>query len=128
MQIGGKTYKYYDINKLNDERVKRLPISIKVLLECAVRNCNGFSVTKEDVEHIKNWEHSSKNNTEIAFKPARVILQDLTGVPLVVDLAGLRDAVKRLGGNPEHVNPSCPVDLVIDHSVQVDFARSPEAL
>lgn len=77
VQIGGKTYKYYDINKLNDERVKRLPISIKVLLECAVRNCNGFSVTKEDVEHIKNWEHSSKNNVLIALFRLKLLSNQL---------------------------------------------------
>lgn len=83
----------------------RLPVSIKVLLECAIRNCDGFSITPNDVEHILDWEKTSTHNTEIPFKPSRVILQDLTGVPLVVDLAGLRDAVKGLGGDAAKVNP-----------------------
>jgi len=75
-----------------------------------------------------DWKNTSTKNTEIPFKPSRVILQDLTGVPLVVDLAAMRDAVARLGGDASKVNPQCPVDLVIDHSVQVDFARTPESL
>lgn len=113
---------------MGDERIKSLPIAVKVLLECALRNCDEFNVTKEDVENIINWKVTSTTNTEIPFKPSRVILQDLTGVPLVVDLAAMRDAVARLGGDSSKVNPLCPVDLVIDHSLQVDFARTADSL
>lgn len=119
---------FYDIQALNDPRFKTLPFSIRVLLESAVRNCDEFEVTKKDVENILNWQVTSQEQTEIPFKPARVILQDLTGVPAVVDLASMRDAMARLGGDPTRINPLVPVDLVIDHSVQVDFARSPDAM
>lgn len=90
------------------------------MLEAAVRNCDDFSVKSSDIENILNWQKTSLNSIEIPFKPARVILQDFTGVPAVVDLAAMRDAMERLGGNPNKVNPLVPVDLVIDHSVQVD--------
>jgi aconitate hydratase len=98
----------------------RLPFSIRVLLEAALRNCDGYQVTEADVERIARWEPNMESPGEIPFKPARVILQDFTGVPCVVDLAAMRDAVKRLGGDPKKINPLVPVDLVIDHSVQVD--------
>lgn len=105
--------------------VDRLPYSIRVLLESVVRNCDGFHVTKEDVEKILNWEkhQSNENGVEVSFKPSRVILQDFTGVPALVDFAAMRDAVHNFGGNPMMINPICPADLVIDHSVQVDYAR-----
>ncbi|XP_031345922.1 cytoplasmic aconitate hydratase-like isoform X2 [Photinus pyralis] len=127
--ISGKEYNYYDIASLG-EKYKRLPYSIRILLESAVRNCDNFQVTQKDVESILNWEHNQRdeNGIEVAFKPARVILQDFTGVPAVVDFAAMRDAVKRLGGDPQKINPICPADLVIDHSVQVDFVRSADAL
>ena len=128
LQIGEKTYKYYNIQALNDPRLSKLPYSIRILLESAIRNCDEFEVKSSDVENILNWEQTSKQDIEIPFKPARVLLQDLTGVPAVVDLAALRDAFVKLGGNPEKINPLCPVDLVIDHSVQVDVARSMDAL
>lgn len=105
-----------------------MPFSVRVLLESAVRNCDNFSVTEADVENILNWKVNSTKDVEIPFKPARVILQDFTGVPAVVDLAAMRDAVKRLGLDPMKINPLCPVDLVIDHSVQVDTSRSAESL
>src|SRR5436190_9963751 len=98
----------------------RLPFSIKVLLESALRNCDGFQVTEEDVRRLAGWSPKSGEPVEIPFKPARVILQDFTGLPCVVDLAAMGDAVKRLGGDPGKINPLVPVDLVIDHSVQVD--------
>lgn len=103
----------------------RLPFSIRVLLESAIRNCDEFQVKTSDVNKILEWEiHQKKEEgVEVAFKPSRVILQDLTGVPAVVDFAAMRDAVKKLGGNPEQINPICPSDLVIDHSIQVDFVR-----
>ena len=94
-----------------------------MLLESAVRNCDNFQVKSEDVERILDWKANRGKNVEVAFKPARVLLQDFTGVPAVVDFAAIRDTVKRLGGDPLDVNPLCPADLVIDHSVQVDFYR-----
>ena len=103
-----------------------MPFSIRILLESAVRNCDNFQVKEDDVEKIFGWaaNQAVEGGVEVAFKPARVILQDFTGVPAVVDFAAMRDAVKQLGGDPNRINPICPSDLVIDHSVQVDFARS----
>lgn len=103
------------------------------MLESAVRNCDNFQVSEKDVQRILEWrslkgEADNQNDTEVSFKPARVILQDFTGVPAVVDFAAMRDAVLKLGGDPNRINPVCPSDLVIDHSVQVDFAREPDAL
>lgn len=102
-------------------------------MESAVRNCDNFQVKEADVHNILNWnatkgEVKAADDIEIPFKPARVILQDFTGVPAVVDFAAMRDAVLKLGGDPDKINPICPSDLVIDHSVQVDFARTPDAL
>jgi len=128
LSINGETFRYYDLKGLNDERLNRLPFSIRILLESAVRNCDGFTVKQSDVENILDWEKKSTAATEVQFKPARVILQDFTGVPAVVDLAAMRDAVNRLGGDPSKINPHVPVDLVIDHSVQVDKFNSPDAL
>lgn len=90
-----------------------------------MRNCDDFQVKKSDVEKVLDWEKHQANDdgVEVAFKPARVILQDLTGVPAVVDFAAMRNSVKELGGDPEKINPICPSDLVIDHSIQVDFVR-----
>ena len=101
---------------------------MRVLLESAVRNCDNFSVNEQDVENILNWKSTSTKDVEIPFKPARVILQDFTGVPAVVDLAAMRDAVQRLGLDPMKINPLCPVDLVVDHSVQVDSSRAADSL
>jgi len=128
LKVGDKTYKYYDLNKLNDERVKRLPFSIRILLESAVRNADNFVIKPEDVENILAWETTSLKSVEVPFRPARVILQDFTGVPCVVDLAAMRDAVRRLGSDPAKINPLVPVDLVIDHSVQVDVYRTEDAV
>ncbi|XP_022830383.1 cytoplasmic aconitate hydratase-like [Spodoptera litura] len=129
IEIDGKQFKYYDVTGLG-EKYDRLPYSVRVLLESCVRNCDGFQVLQKDVQNVLEWETNQavEGGVEIAFKPARVILQDLTGVPAVVDFAAMRDAVKDLGGDPQKINPICPADLVIDHSVQVDFARSPDAL
>ena len=107
--------------------VEKLPFSIKILLENALRNLDNYAVTEEDVKNLANWSKDAPNVT-IPFKPARVILQDFTGVPSVVDLAALRSAMERAGGDPEKINPVCPVDLVIDHSVQVDAYGSDAAL
>lgn len=128
IDINGKTYKYYDLAALG-AKYDRLPFSIRVLLESCVRNCDNFQVLEKDVQNVLDWERNqAQDAVEIAFKPARVILQDLTGVPAVVDFAAMRDAVRTLGGDPQKINPICPADLVIDHSVQVDFARTPDAL
>ena len=93
-----------------------------------MRNADGFAITDKDVEKIVDWVKTSSQQVEIPFKPARVLMQDFTGVPAVVDLAAMRNAMARLGGNPEKINPLVPADLVVDHSVQVDFARVPDAL
>ncbi|KAK8358397.1 hypothetical protein V6Z11_A04G016900 [Gossypium hirsutum] len=125
---GGEFGKFYSLPALNDPRIDRLPYSIRILLESAIRNCDNFQVTKDDVEKIIDWENTSPKQVEIPFKPARVLLQDFTGVPAVVDLASMRDAMKNLGNDPKKINPLVPVDLVIDHSVQVDVARSENAV
>ncbi|KAL5577754.1 hypothetical protein UlMin_019453 [Ulmus minor] len=125
---GGEFGKFYSLPALNDPRIGRLPYSIRILLESAIRNCDNFEVTKEDVEKIIDWENTYSKQVEIPFKPARVLLQDFTGVPAVVDLACMRDAMKRLGSDPNKINPLVPVDLVVDHSVQVDVARSENAI
>jgi aconitate hydratase len=108
--------------------ILRLPFSIKVLLESVLRNCDGALVMEQDVAALAGWNAKSPAAREVPFKPARVILQDFTGVPAVVDLAAMRSAMKRLGGDPAKINPLVPVDLVIDHSVQVDFFGNPQAL
>jgi aconitate hydratase len=105
----------------------RLPFSIKVLLEALLRNCDGTLVTEEDVASLAKWNAKSPAAREVPFTPARVILQDFTGVPAVVDLAAMRASIERLGGDPARINPLVPVDLVIDHSVQVDFFGTPVA-
>ncbi|KAL6843368.1 hypothetical protein ACP4OV_027081 [Aristida adscensionis] len=125
---GGEYGKFFSLPALNDPRVDKLPYSIRILLESAIRNCDNFQVTTNDVEKIIDWENTSPKLAEIAFKPARVLLQDFTGVPAVVDLAAMRDAMAKLGSDANKINPLVPVDLVIDHSVQVDVARSPNAV
>mmetsp|Transcript_16758 Transcript_16758/g.18633 ORF Transcript_16758/g.18633 Transcript_16758/m.18633 type:complete len:894 (+) Transcript_16758:20-2701(+) len=127
LTVGDQTYHYYSLPDLNDERTAKLPYSIRVLLESAVRNCDEYNITKADVEKILDWENNASKSVEIPFKPARVILQDFTGVPAVVDFAAMRDAMKRLGGDENKINPLCPADLVIDHSIQVDVARTEDA-
>ncbi|MFA5550777.1 MAG: aconitate hydratase AcnA [Trueperaceae bacterium] len=126
----GEAY-YYRLQALQDAglaNVDRMPYSIKVLLEALLRNEDGFLVTEEDIRRLAAYDPKQRNQDEIPFKPARVILQDFTGVPAVVDLAALRSAMKRLGGDPNKINPHVPVDLVIDHSVQVDEYDNPLAL
>ena len=116
---------YYALDSLDASGLdtSSLPYSIRVLLEGALRNCDGFLITEDDVRNIAGWTADGKRG-EIPFRPSRVILQDFTGVPAVVDLAALRDAMVEMGGDPEKVNPQVPVDLVIDHSVQVDYSGS----
>ena len=108
--------------------LEKLPFSIRVLLEQALRNVDDFQVNQEDVRALACWKSGTKSEQEIPFKPTRVILQDFTGVPAVVDLAAMRSAMIELGGNPDLINPRVPVDLIIDHSVQVDVSASPDAV
>src|SRR5438132_1163141 len=108
--------------------MSRLPVSIRIVLESVLRNCDGEKVRRKDVEALANWNPKKPANEEIPFVVARIVLQDFTGVPLVVDLAAMRSAVKRLGGDPKIIEPLVPVDLVVDHSVQVDFFGSAQAL
>ena len=131
LECSGGSGVLYRIQKLEEDgiaEVSRLPYSIKILLEAALRQCDGFEITRADVERIARWSPETAGKEEIPFKPARVVMQDFTGVPAVVDLAAMRDAVADLGDDPEKVNPLIPVDLVIDHSVQVDYYGMREAL
>ncbi len=129
--VKGQSVTYYDLNaldKLSGAQVSRLPFSIKVLLESLLRQLDNYQITAEDVEALARWSPTNPSKKEIPFKPARVVLQDFTGVPAVVDLAALRSAMKRHHGDPAKINPLVPVDLVIDHSVQVDQFGRLEAL
>ncbi len=131
LTIEGRTYTYYRLDALEKAgltELRRLPFSIRVLLEAALRQCNEREITQEDVRNIAAWKPVDASRPGIPFLPARVIMQDFTGVPAVVDLAAMRAAVARLGGDPKVINPLVPVDLVIDHSVQVDFFATPDAL
>ncbi|KAI7693519.1 hypothetical protein SSS_01383 [Sarcoptes scabiei] len=124
IEIDQKQYKFYDPNQLNDVRYAKLPFSIRVLLESAIRSCDGFHVKQQDIEKILDWNSQQYEKVEVPFRPSRVLLQDLTGVAAVVDFAAMREAFHKLNGDPNVINPLCPADLVIDHSVQVDFARA----
>lgn len=121
-------YRLSELQKQGIGQIDRLPFSIRILLESVLRNCDGRTVTEEDVKNLANWNAAEPAKVEIPFKPARVVLQDFTGVPAVVDLAAMRSAMARLGGDPKKINPLIPVDLVIDHSVQVDQFGSDAAL
>src|SRR5512147_1387489 len=127
LQVGSKTYAYFSLPTAERNGLKgisRLPFSMKVLLENLLRNEDGRTVTKDDIKAVAEWLKTKTSDHEIAFRPARVLLQDFTGVPSVVDLAAMRDAMKALGGDPKKINPLVPVDLVIDHSVIVDYAAN----
>ena len=124
LQVGSKTYAYFSLPTAERNGLKgisRLPFSMKVLLENLLRNEDGRTVTKDDIKAVAEWLKTKTSDREIAFRPARVLMQDFTGVPAVVDLAAMRDAMKQLGGDPKKINPQVPVDLVIDHSVAVTF-------
>jgi len=130
LSIDDQTYDIFRLDLLTKagfNNVPRLPVSLKVLLENLLRQEDNHHVNKADIEALARWNPSAKPDKEIAFMPARVLMQDLTGVPAVVDLAAMREAMKRLGGDPKRINPLAPVDLVIDHSVQVDYFGSPDA-
>ncbi|WP_251475234.1 aconitate hydratase AcnA [Stenotrophomonas lactitubi] len=130
LDVGGKTYDYFSLPKLGQRfNISHLPYSMKILLENLLRHEDGgVTVGKDHIEAVARWQPSAEPDTEIAFMPARVVLQDFTGVPCVVDLAAMRDAVVKLGGRPEQINPLIPSELVIDHSVQVDVFGKPDAL
>src|SRR5690349_13575800 len=130
LTVGSKTYVYYSLpeaEKHGLRGISRLPFSMKVLLENLLRHEDGRTITKEDIQGFAQWLKTKSSDSEVAFRPARVLMQDFTGVPAVVDLAAMRDAMKTLGGDPSKINPLVPVDLVIDHSVIVNFAGTPTA-
>ena len=127
----GKRGLFYSLPQLEKSAVgpvSRLPVSIRLVLESVLRNCDGKKVTEQNVSALANWKPNAERTAEIPFIVARIVLQDFTGVPLLVDLAAMRSAVARLGKNPKIIEPLVPVDLVVDHSVQVDFAGSADAL
>ncbi len=128
LSVGNRSYEIYSLAALPQEKVARLPYSLKILLENLLRFEDGLNVTRADIEALLDWDPKASPAHEIAFTPSRVILQDFTGVPCVVDLAAMREAIVRLGGDAERVNPLAPVELVIDHSVQVDEYGTPGAL
>ena len=128
LKAGDRSYEIWSLSALPQEKVARLPYSLKVLLENLLRFEDGVNVRRDDIEALLEWDPAATPSHEIAFTPARVILQDFTGVPCVVDLAAMRDAIVTLGGNAERVNPLSPAELVIDHSVQVDEYGTPRAL
>lgn len=127
----GKVGFYYSLPALeqsNIAKISRLPISIRIILESVLRNCGSNKITQQDVKNLANWSPYEINDSEVPFVVSRIILQDFTGVPLLVDLAAMRDAAKKMGAKPELIEPLVPVDLVIDHSVQVDRFGSPDSL
>jgi aconitate hydratase len=129
LEVNGKQYAFASLTKLGQRfDLKRLPYSMKILLENLLRHEDGIDVTAKEIEAVATWDAKKEPDTEIAFMPARVLLQDFTGVPCVVDLAAMRDAMKALGGDPTLINPLSPAELVIDHSVQVDVFGTPDAL
>src|SRR3569833_722743 len=120
LNVGNRSYEIWSMAALPPEKVARLPYSLKILLENLLRFEDGVNVTRSDIDALLNWDPKAAPSYEISFTPSRVILQDFTGVPCEVYLAAMRDAVVKLGGSAERVNPLAPVELVIDHSVQVD--------
>ncbi len=130
LKVGSKSYAYFSLptaEKNGLKGISRLPFSMKVLLENLLRNEDGRTVTKDDIKAVAEWLKTKSSNHEIAFRPARVLMQDFTGVPAVVDLAAMRDAMEHLGGDPKKINPQIPVDLVVDHSVAVTFFGNNQA-
>jgi aconitate hydratase len=121
-------YRLEALEKGGLTRLDRLPFSIRVMLESVLRQCNEFEITRQDVINLASWTSRMDERPTLPYRPARVVMQDFTGVPAIVDLAAMRSAIARLGGDPKKINPLVPVDLVIDHSVQVDFFASPDAL
>ena len=128
LEVGGNEFEIFRLDAVKEGHVDRLPYSLKILLENLLRHEDGRDVTRDDILALANWDPNAEPSTEISFTPARVILQDFTGVPAVVDLAAMRDAVVKLGGSADSINPLSPAELVIDHSVQVDNYGAANAL
>ncbi len=128
LETSAGAVKFHRLSALDSVELTRLPFSIRILLESVLRQVNDREITPDDVQALAGWEPNAAEQPNVPFLPARVIMQDFTGVPAIVDLAAMRSALHRLGGDPARINPQVPVDLVIDHSVQVDFFASPEAL
>jgi len=128
LEVGGNDYEIFRLDAVKEGHVDRLPYSLKILLENLLRHEDDRDVTRDDILALANWDPNAAPSTEISFTPARVILQDFTGVPAVVDLAAMRDAVVKLGGSAEDINPLSPAELVIDHSVQIDYYGAANAL
>ncbi len=128
LAVGGQSYEIYKLPAIAGHDLGRLPFSLKILLENLLRFEDGVNVTRADIEALLNWDAKAAPSHEIAFTPARVIMQDFTGVPVVVDLAAMREAMTKLGGNPQDINPLAPAELVIDHSVQVDAYGASDSL
>ena len=131
LNVNGTNYHYYSLKDAENNHFKginRLPYSLKVLFENLLRFEDGNTVTTDDIKALADWLNSKTSKHEIAYRPARVLMQDFTGVPAVVDLAAMRTAMEKMGGNPDKISPLSPVDLVIDHSVMVDKFASPDAL
>ena len=127
----GRTGQFYSLPALEKAGVgpiSKLPVSVRLVLESVLRNCDGLKVQEANVRELANWKATESRTAEIPFVVARIVLQDFTGVPLLVDLAAMRSAVAKLGKNPKIIEPLVPVDLVVDHSVQVDFAGSGDSL
>ena len=120
LACGSNNFEIFSLAALKDRNVARLPYSLKILLENLLRFEDGVNVTRADIDALLNWDPKAAPSYEISFTPSRVIMQDFTGVPAVVDLAAMREAMIKLGGNPDEINPLSPAELVIDHSVQVD--------
>src|ERR1700744_2873013 len=129
LKSGNKTVRYFRLSALESTgaKLQRLPYSLRILLENLLRREDGVTVTADDIRFLANWDSKTEPSREIAFMPARVLMQDFTGAPAVVDLAAMRDPMKQLGGDAEKINPLVPAELVIDHSVQVDEYGSAKA-
>ena len=131
LEVEGKAYQYYSLSALSEKdalsTMTRLPYAIKVLLENLVRHADGHRITEEDIRDVATGRKDAKGQKDIPLTPARVLMQDFTGVPSIVDLAAMRDAMMAAGQPPEKINPLVPVDLVIDHSVMVDYFSSQDA-
>lgn len=131
LNVNGIDYDYYSLPALEESTLKgvaQLPYSLKILLENLLRNEDKITVSQDDIAALRAWLDTKRSDKEIAYRPARVLMQDFTGVPAVVDLGAMRDAIKKMGGNPEQINPLSPVDLVIDHSIQVDAFATQDAI
>jgi len=127
-EFSGEIFAYYDLKKIQTNNLSKLPYSIRVLLENLLRNFDDKLINEKDIKELSSWKKRYDTPYEIPYHPARVIMQDFTGIPAIVDLASMRDAIVKEGKSPELINPLVPVDLVVDHSVQVDFYGSNDSL